>query len=97
MRWIKRKLRDWVREADYDSSEKGMNKVMAIAETNRVDSSPVLNFRIFSAHNGLVMEFTSYDEKTDRRNNSTYIINHNEDVADFVRQTLPMEMLKVQK
>jgi hypothetical protein len=91
MKWIKRKLRQWISEAEY---ERGMNSVIAVAETNRVDSSPVLSFRIFSAQNGLVLEFHSYNEKTDRRSNSTYIINHGEDVADFVRQSLPMEMLK---
>ena len=98
MRWIKSKLRDWVREADRDSmaAEKSQS-VVAVAETRRVDSIPVLNFRIFSAQNGLVLEYSSYDQKADRRSDSTYIINHDEDVADFVRQTLPMEMLKVQK
>ena len=96
MKWIKRKLRQWVTDADYDEKvmDRGMNSVMAVSDTNRVDSSPVLSFRIFSAQNGLVLEFHSYNEKTDRRSNSTYIINHGEDVADFVRQTLPMEMLK---
>jgi hypothetical protein len=97
MKWIKRKLRQWVDEAEHDSGKAGMNAVMAVAESNRVDSSPVLSFRIFSAQNGLVLEFHSYNEKTDRRNNSTYIINHGEDIADFVRQSLPMEMLKVQQ
>lgn len=96
MKWIKRKLRQWVREADYDSEVLGQkNSVISLSDTNRVDSNPVLNFRIFSAQNGLVLEFHSYNEKTDRRSNSTYIINHGEDVADFVRQSLPMEMLKV--
>jgi hypothetical protein len=98
MKWIKRKLRQWVSEADYDMPEKvmdrGMNSVVAVSDTNRVDSTPVLNFRIFSAQNGLVLEFHSYNEKTDQRNNSTYIINHGEDIADFVRQSLPIEMLK---
>jgi len=99
MKWIKRKLRNWVREADYDIPEKvmdrGMNSVVAVSDTNRVEGIPVLNFRIFSAQNGLVLEFHSYNEKTDRRSNSTYIINHGEDIADFVRQSLPMEMLKI--
>lgn len=94
MKWIKRKLHQWIAEAAYDSDIAGKNSVVSLGDTNRVDSNPVLNFRIFSAQNGLILEFHSYNEKTDRRSNSTYIINHGEDVADFVRQTLPMEMLK---
>lgn len=94
MKWIKRKLHQWIAEAAYDSDVSSKNSIVSLSDTNRVDSHPVLNFRIFSAQNGLVLEFHSYNEKTDRRSNSTYIINHGEDVADFVRQTLPMEMLK---
>ena len=94
MKWIKRKLHQWIAEAAYDSDISSKNAVVSLSDTNRVDGSPVLNFRIFSAQNGLILEFHSYNEKTDRRSNSTYIINHGEDVADFVRQSLPMEMLK---
>lgn len=94
MKWIKRKLHQWIAEAAYDSDVSSKNAVVSIGDTNRVDGHPVLNFRIFSAQNGLVLEFHSYNEKTDRRSNSTYIINHGEDVADFVRQSLSMEMLK---
>ena len=95
MKWIKRKLRQWVNEAEYDEDYgAGGIKAVSIDQTNRIDSNPVLHFRIFSAQNGLVLEFNSYCDKTDQRSHSTYIINHGEDVAEFVRQTLPMEMLK---
>jgi hypothetical protein len=93
MKWIKRKLRQWINEADY--AEGGRDYPVSVADSHRVDSNPVLNFRIFSAQNGLILEFTSYNEKIDRRSGSTYIINEGEDVADYVRQSLPMEMLKV--
>lgn len=88
MRWIKRKVRQWANE---DESKP------VVDQTVGVDDSPVLNFRIFSAQNGLILEFTRYNSKIDRRDNSIYIIANDEDVADFVRQTLPMEMLKVQQ
>lgn len=95
MKWIKRKLQKWILEEGYNENTTGKNAVMCVGDANRVDSNPVLNFRIFSAQNGIILEFNSYNEKTDRRSSSTYIINHGEDVADYVRQSLPMEMMKV--
>jgi len=98
MKWIKRKLRQWVNEAGDDPIYAGnveKNYQIGVRDNNRVDDNPTLTFRIFSAQNGLILEFHSYDEKTDRRSNTTYIINEGEDIADYVRQTLPMEMLKV--
>ena len=94
MKWIKRKLRNWVMEAEYDG-EVGCNSPVSVGDTPRVDNEAVLNFRIFSAQNGVILEFNSYSEKTDRRSHSTYIINEGDDIADYVRQNLPMEMLKV--
>lgn len=102
MKWLKRKLRKWIQDADREYlSEASIRSrdeiVKPISDSHCVDGVPVLNFRIFGAQNGLILEFTSYNEKTDRRNNSTYIISESEDVADFVRQSLPIEMLKVQQ
>ena len=93
MKWIKRKLRQWVNEADY--AEGGKDYPVSVVDSHRVDSNPILTFRIFSAQNGFILEFSNYSEKIDRRNTTAYIINEGEDIADYVRQSLPMEMLKV--
>ena len=95
MKWIKRKLQQWVTEAEYDNESGCKSIPMNISETTRVGSNSVLNFKIFSAQNGVILEFNSYSEKTDRHSHSTYIINEGDDIADYVRQNLPMEMLKV--
>lgn len=96
MKWIKRKLRKWVMEEEYDGERAcDYGRPVSVDETSRVDKEAVLNFRIFSAQNGVILEFNSYSEKKDRRSHSTYIINEGDDIADYVRQNLPMEMLKV--
>lgn len=101
MKWIKRKLYHWVREANDEANNyamKGMDqKVSAISDSGQVNDEPVLNFRIFSAQNGLILEFRNYDRKTDRSNVTTYIVGENEDVSDYVRQCLPMELMKVSR
>jgi hypothetical protein len=62
-----------------------------------MDDNPVLNFRIFSAQNGTILEFRHYDRKTDRNNTSTFIVGENEDVSEYVRKCLPMELMKVSR
>jgi hypothetical protein len=94
MKWLKRKLRDWVREANnYESGEKAMS-ISSIDSTNTPDTEPVLTFRIYSATNGKILEFRRYDRKTDRTDNSTYIIEKDRDIGEYVAKCLSLEMLK---
>ena len=94
MKWLKRKLRKWVREAEEDySGERGM-AVKSIDSTNSPDTDPVLTFRIYSAVNGQILEFRRYDRKTDRNDNSTYLIPKDESVGEYVNKCLSMELLK---
>ena len=93
MKWLKRKLRKWVNEADYERGERSM-PVSSIDDTHRPDTDPVLTFRIYSAVNGQILEFRRYDRKTDRNNHSTYLIPKDESVGEYVNKCLSMELLK---
>jgi hypothetical protein len=74
-------------------SERGMS-VSSIDETLWPDTDPVLTFRIYSANNGQILEFRRYDRKTDRNDNSTYIIEKDRDIGEYVSKCLSLEMLK---
>jgi hypothetical protein len=91
MKWLKRKLRDWVREADYEGSEKA---IVSARDLDSPDTEPVLTFRIYSANNGKILEFRRYDRKNDRSDNSTYIIEKDKDISEYVAKCLSLEMLK---
>ncbi len=96
MKWFKKKLYQWVKDANDEANayaSKGL--VVSSDVTASMDDNPVLNFRIFSAQNGIILEFRHYDRKTDRSNTSTFIVAENEDVSDYVRQCLPIELMKV--
>ena len=103
MKWIKKKLYQWMKEANDEANSyasKGIDnidRVSSIGDTGQVNDDPVLNFRIFSAQNGLILEFRHYDRKTDRSNTSTFIVGENQDVSEYVRQCLPMELMKVSR
>ena len=52
MKWLKRKIRDWVRDANEDDSMTiGSNMVVASrdVEASMCDAEPILNFRVFCA------------------------------------------------
>ena len=93
MKWLKRKLRDWVRDAnektEIDISLRPSRDVEAIA-----DSDPILNFRVFSAIGGQVVEFRRYDHKTDRSDTTTYIIHKDDDFGEKISKIANLELLK---
>lgn len=99
MNWFKRKLLKWVTDANEERNSNYAVKASLVdaSGSSSPDDNPILNFRIFSAQNGLILEFRHYDRKTDRNNTSTFIVNEGEDVSDFVRSCLPIELMKVSR
>lgn len=92
MKWIKRKIKNWLNEPEED-----VVKSIGISspkELQRPEQDPILQFRVYSAENGQVLEFSRYDRVKDRCHNSVYIINKDEEVADKVAKCLSLEMLK---
>ena len=100
MNWLKRKVIKWVRE-DWNNANKEVDvysnmKVTAARdiEAQMCDSDPILNFRVFSAVGGQVVEFRRYDRKTDRNDTSTYIITKDQDFGEKISKIANLELLK---
>ena len=94
MKWIRNKITKWVRE-DWDKAREDSGVGISLrSEENRPDKEPILNFRIYSAENGKVLEFNRYDRAQDRRQVSMYIIGKEEDISDKVAKCLSLELLK---
>lgn len=96
MKWLKRKIRDWVLEANRESN---IIESRSICESRDVEAQmceadPILNFRVFGAVGGQVVEFRRYDRKTDRSSTTTYIIHKEDDFGDKISKIANMEMLK---
>ena len=92
MKWLKRKLRKWVNEA-YDEEPMQTNSI-SLKEPYSMASEPVLNFRVFSAVGGQVVEFSRYDHKTDRGDTTTYIIQKDDDFGEKISKIANLELLK---
>ena len=96
MKWLKRKLRDWVDDAREEPDVYIGNKAISSrdVQAEMCDAEPILNFRVFSAVGGQVVEFKRYDRKTDRSDTTTYIIHKDQDLGEKISKIANMEMLK---
>jgi hypothetical protein len=100
MKWLKRKIRDWLRDANQDdeySMTIGSNKIVASrdVEASMCDAEPILNFRVFGAVGGQVVEFRRYDRKTDRNDTTTYIITSEQDFGKAISHISTTEIMKL--
>jgi hypothetical protein len=102
MNFIKRMIVKWVREdwdkasqeqADCYSSPK-MSRGLNAVGTRDVGSDPTLQFKIYNAVGGKVVEFSRYDRKSDRHDHDIYIIGKNEDFGEKIAKIAMLECLK---
>lgn len=91
-RWLRRKLLNILHS---DENQVVKESPQLVGSRDSVDSDPVLQFRVFSAVGGKVVEFSHYDRKTDRRNSTTYIITNEQDFGERISKIATMESLKL--
>jgi hypothetical protein len=92
MKWLKRKLRNWIN--DYDNEVSMKLTASREVEAQVCDAQPILNFRVFSAVGGQVVEFRRYDRKTDRNDTTTYIIHKEDDFGEKISKIANLELLR---
>jgi len=97
MNWFKRMVVKWVRE-DWDNARNEQDcyatpKSIAIS-TRDVNSEPTLQFKIYNAIGGKVVEFSRYDRQKDRNYHDIYIIGKEEDFGAKIAKIAMLESLK---
>lgn len=93
MRWLKRKLAKWVN--DYNKELKPAREGLVLsADSESVGSDPILNFKVFPAVGGRVVEFRYYDRKIDRSHTTTYIITNDQDFGERISKIATLEVMK---
>jgi pSer/pThr/pTyr-binding forkhead associated (FHA) protein len=100
MNWFKRMVVKWVRE-DWDNARQEQDcypspkiSSMNTISTRDVNSDPTLQFKIYTAIGGKVVEFSRYDRKADRHHHDIYIIGKNEDFGEKIAKIAMMESMK---
>jgi hypothetical protein len=102
MKWFKSMIVKWVRE-DWDNARDQqedcypntkMSRGNTISTRSGIDSEPTLQFKVYSAVGGKVVEFNRYDPKTDRNDRQVYIIGKDEDFGEKIAKISMLEVLR---
>jgi hypothetical protein len=100
MNWFKRMVVKWVRE-DWDNARQEQDcyptpklSSMNTVSTRDVNSDPTLQFKVYNAIGGKVVEFSRYDRKQDRHFHDIYIIGKDEDFGAKIAKIAMLESLK---
>lgn len=91
-RWLYSKVKDlW----DNSSKDYGMVGPAAVAKDsdNKVEVDGI-QFKVMSAHGGVIVQTRTYNPKTDRNVYNTHIIPDGEDIAERVGQIVSLELLR---
>ena len=86
--------RDYAAEkskALYNSSTIGSSKVMSQGDS--IDGTNSMNFTVFPAIGGKVIQIRSYDPRLDRHVGSLYVITDQEDLGEELGQIITRESL----
>lgn len=99
--WFKKKVISWVRE-DWDSASKpskqgqrGLegNTIGSVVESRRLQQNG-MNFTLYSASGGYIMEYNTYNHTTDTRYNALHIIPSDQELGQGIAHIITLEMLK---
>jgi hypothetical protein len=98
MNFIKRMIVKWVRD-DWDRAGREQDCYATVSPKNMlstrdVNSDPTLQFKIYNAIGGKVVEFSRYDRKSDCSHHDIYIIGKNEDFGEKIAKIAMLESLK---
>jgi hypothetical protein len=100
MNWFKRMVVKWVRE-DWDNARQEQDcyptpklSTNSIVSSRDVNSDPTLQFKVYNAIGGKVVEFSRYDRQKDRSFHDIYIIGKEEDFGQKIAKIAMLEVLK---
>jgi hypothetical protein len=88
MRWLKRKLRNWIDDDRITLAEQ------SIPYHNEPDSE-CIRFKVFKANGGVVVQTDTYDRRSDRLQNTLHVIVEGQDLGQELGKIITYESLKL--
>jgi hypothetical protein len=92
IKWLKKKIHNWASE-DWENASKVEEDCSTSVRSRRFDQQG-MNFTIYSANGGYVMEYASYDRRTEERTASLHIIPSDQDLGQSIAYIITLEMLR---
>lgn len=90
MRWLKRKIRNWL-----TSDEVQLEREVVTARDRNAPAQNGMNFCLYKAVGGHILESRAYNPKTDRTDGTLYMIHEDQDFAKQVAQAIMLEQMKL--
>jgi hypothetical protein len=90
MKWLKRKLRNWLNEEDIQ-----LARASLVERDRSAPSQNGMNFCLYTAVGGHILESRAYNPKTDRTDGTLYMIHEDQDFAKQVAQAIMLEQMKL--
>ena len=87
MKWLKKKLRNWINNDDIYTP-------ISIRASDDVDTD-CIRFKVFKASGGTVVQTDTYDRKTDRQHNNLHAIVEGQDLGAELGKIITYESLKL--
>ena len=97
MRFMKRILARWVREANnYDEClvAECVPSPNKITGSSRPVRSQGMDFSMYPANGGFIVEYHSYDRKRDETSHTLHVITEEQDLGQRVGEIVTIEMLR---
>ena len=97
MRWLKRRIRNWLSNDDgpeevYATTKSRRNTLVA-RDSTELDGEPI-RFNIFRANGGTVVQTHVYDRQKDRSFQQLHIVGHDQDLGESLSKIVTMESLR---
>ena len=98
MKWFKRMLWRWQQEGreivECDAKVSRGKQLISSEDADSVGGEPILNFKVYSAVGGKIVEFRQYDRHKDRNFHQTYIITNDQDFGERISKIATLEVMK---
>jgi hypothetical protein len=91
--WLRQKLQNFLYPQDNEATEARTPRRGILTKGSSLDSRG-MSFTIHQANGGYVLEYSAYDEKTDRHNHNLHIIPSNQDMGQGIAHIITLEMLR---
>ena len=92
IKWFKKKIHNWASE-DWENASKVEESTVGSVRRRRFDRNG-MNFTIYSANGGYVMEYVSYNDRTEERDSTLHIITSDQDLGQGISHIITLEMLR---
>jgi len=92
-KWLRNKLHNFLYPQDCEVVETKSSRRNVLVRGSSLDSRG-MSFTIHQASGGYVLEYSAYDEKTDRHNHNLHIIPSDQDMGQGIAHIITLEMLR---